>query len=99
MYRYSVLCWIAPKSGHQVINRNKLMERFREELANKYPNNEDIEKAVDRFDLNNDGMVLKSFVLDSDAEITDCATELMPEIFKEHPEAKLLMWERIPHLA
>ncbi len=99
MNQYLVQCWIAPKSGHELARRNRLLDLFRNMLANKYPNNEDMEKAVDRFDRHSEGLVLEPFVLESDTEVADCEKELMPEILKEHPEAKLLTWENIPNFA
>jgi len=96
MFRYMVLCLIKPKSGFDLARRNKVMDMFKEAVADSYPH---LEEMTKKFDDQSDGMIFEPFVMETDREIANCETELMPEIRKNHPEAKLLFCEKMPHLA
>jgi hypothetical protein len=93
MQRYLVQCWISPQSGFDLARKNHTMEIFRKvleshfEYADYY---EGIEKAMTRFEKTHDGLILEPIVLETDEDVTDCEAQLMPEIRKKYPEAKLL---------
>lgn len=102
MRQYLVYCWIRPQSGFDLASKNKLMEMFREYIETHFENRhdfDDLDKARARFEEQNDGLVVKDFILETDEEVSDCEEQLMPEIRKTYPEAKLLSWQPLPIVA
>ena len=96
MYRYLVQCWIRPRSGFDLSRKNLIMEMFREIMVNSYPNDEELNKAVKAFEKESEGLIVEPLVIETDHEIMNCEEELMPEIRKNYPEAKMLSWDKVP---
>jgi hypothetical protein len=93
MYYYRVECWVAPKSGFDLVEKNKAF-RFIESIAEKLVDDakEKILAYLEGFKGHTNGMVLKTFNLESDSKVRDPEKELMAEIRKNSPEAVLADW-------
>lgn len=98
MQRYLVQCWIKPQSGFDLARKNRIMKMLRELMSTNTPDDAELEKAVEAFEKEHEGYILEPIVLESDKEVTDAEKELMPEIRKTYPEAKLFSMEPVPQL-
>lgn len=102
MYRYLVQCWIKLPPGTERERRDKIKAKLKHYLSHVFHDDDEIEKAVDHFSQVEDGRVLepfiheRSFEMESDEPVTDPVKELMPTIWKEHPEAVFVAWQQIP---
>ena len=111
-YRYYVQCWVRPSSGHDVVRKNRIMsllkeiaslKSFQEMARDVFPVDVEVtdkkfQSAIQRFEEQHEGLVVEPLVLESDNEITDAEKELLPEIQKKYPEAKIFSWEKMPNL-
>jgi len=95
MYQYLVQCWITPKSGFDLARTNRIMQVFKKNMEEFFPDNEDLGEIVKKFEKESEGFVLEPLVLESTKEVTDCEKQLMPKILEEYPGAKLLTWRRM----
>lgn len=96
MHNYLVQCWIRPRSGFDITQKNKVLREFRERLREAFPGDEKVSKALDKFERNHEGMILEPFMIESDAPVKNPEKEILPEIRKDYPEAELLTCHRIP---
>jgi len=94
MYYYKVDCWIPPRSGFDLARKNKAFHFF-ESVANKLSGDkaEKILSYINEFKKQSEGLVLKTFMMESDKQVFDPEKEFMGEVKKEYPEAKLAHWE------
>jgi len=102
-FKYYVECWIYPKSGYDIIRKNKIITLFKEVLLQVMPEETkkeiNIDDLIEKFCEKHNEMVLEPLVLESDTDVLDPEKELMPEIWKKYPEAKLLNFQKIPKIA
>jgi hypothetical protein len=94
-YRYLVKCWVRPQSGFDLARKNKIMNLFKSFLSEAFSERESIDKAVEEFEKEHDGMVIEPLVIETDSAITDAEVQILPEIQKAYPDAVLLSVERI----
>jgi hypothetical protein len=89
--KYRVTCWIIPKSGFDLIERQKA-EKFINMLSESICEPR-AKKILSKLNENHEGMVLKDIFLETnmEAEIED----LMKIIHKDLPEAELASWDKI----
>lgn len=97
-FKYYVECWVYPRSGFDIARKNKIIHLFKKVLFDMLPQKEEIESIVEKFCKEHDGLILEPLVLESDTEITNPEKELMPEIRKKHPEARLVSCQKIPEI-
>lgn len=95
-FKYFVQCWIRPHSGMDLARKNRIVNILKEAVCETFPDNNIVEKAVEKFEQAHDGLVPEPFIIETDKEISDAETEIMPEIRKEYPEAILLSCEKMP---
>jgi len=98
MHKYLVECWIYPKSGFDLARKNRIMQLFKEMLSEEVPDQDALDRAVERFEREHEGMILEPMVIESDKELEDVERELMPEILRKYPEAKFLNSHKMPEL-
>lgn len=98
MHKYLVECWINPPSGFELARKNRIIALFRELMSSRYPDDKAIERAVARFEKETDGFILEPLFIESDKMVADYETELMPEVRKKYPRARLYNCELISEL-
>jgi hypothetical protein len=76
--------------------KNRIISILKEAVVETFPDNEIVEKAIAKFEENHDGLVPEPFIIETDKEVSDPETEIMPEIRKEYPEAIFLSCEKMP---
>ena len=94
MYHYRVDCWVPPSSGFDLVQKNQA-RKFIESIADRMSeeNGKKIKTYLEMFEKESEGMVLKTFTLESDSSVTDPEKEFLAEIDKRYPGAKLAYWE------
>jgi len=90
LYRYRVDCWVNPKSGFELAEQNTFMARFKKVIGDLFSNNPPFQTAIDSFGKRYDGMVLQSFIIESDKMYEDNEEEIVTEIRKKVPEAIII---------
>jgi hypothetical protein len=97
-HQYMVYCWIYPKSGFDLAQKNKIMEVFKMAMSANFSDDAKMTEEVEKFSNEFKEYILEPIVIESDTEVTDPEKEIMPEIRKEHPEAKLLSIQPMPRV-
>lgn len=94
MYYYKVDCWIPPRSGYDLMKKNKALQ-FIESIADTLSDKkkEKFKELLKNFEDQSDGMIIKTFILESDKPVIAPKNEFLKEIKKECPQAKLSSWE------
>jgi hypothetical protein len=96
VYYYKVDCWVPPRSGFDLIQKNQARD-FIFSIADRMSerNGKRIKQYLNRFEEESKGFVLKTFTLESDKFVTDPEKEFLGEINKKYPEAKIAHWKVI----
>lgn len=96
MFYYKVDCWVPPRSGFDIVKKNQAFE-FIKSIADKLSTGsaEKIEELLNDLKKNSEGLVLKTFTLESDSLVHSPEAEFLEEIQKEYPEAKIASWDQI----
>lgn len=97
-HQYMVYCWIYPKSGFDLAQKNKIMEVFKMAMSAHFSDDAKMTEEVEKFSREFDEYILDPIVIESDTEVVDPEKEIMPEIRKDHPEAKLLSIQSMPNV-
>jgi hypothetical protein len=87
VYRYRVDCWVYPKSGFELAEQNSFMFKFKKLVREFCSGNLPFQKAIDNFGNSFEGMVLQSFIIESDKLYEENEEEVLAEIKKKIPEA------------
>jgi len=75
------------------------MRGFQETMREQFLHDSDIIEALKNFEEEHRGMVLESFVIESDTEVLEPEKEILPEIRKKNPGAVLFSCEKMCSLA
>jgi hypothetical protein len=97
-YKYLVQCWITPRSGFDIVKKNRITELFRSIIADTFSDDKHAEESVKNFERSHEGLVLEPLVVESDTVIVDAEKEILPEIQKTYPGAIIFSCEKIPEL-
>lgn len=90
-YLYTVLFWAAPKSGFDVVSKNLLMRLFKEALNEVGDADPHHAEKMQRFEEDNDGLIIFEETVESDKPISNPDTDIMPVIRKRYPNARYIM--------
>jgi len=97
LFTYRVDCWVRPRSGFDLAKKNSSLS-FIKKFATTFegPFNNTFKDLISSFEKVSEGYVIKSLKLESDSLVTSLEKELLPEIQKEYPEAKIISWSMLP---
>jgi hypothetical protein len=87
LYTYRIDCWVPPKSGFDLARQNKFFDKFKSVIKALFSDNQSFQIALDTFGQNHEGMVLDSFIIETDKLYEDNKTEILSKIEEEHPGA------------
>jgi hypothetical protein len=91
MYAYKVDCWVRPRSGFDLAKKTQSFQTMKKEASKIHSSFKIIMgKMIEAFEDMGDGCVIKSFMIETDSIINDAGKEILHEIKKEYPEAKLI---------
>jgi len=96
IHKYLVQCWIAPKSGFDIVKKNRIMEFFRSVAYEVLSGEKHAEESIKSFEESHEGMILEPLIVESDVEIIGVQKELLPEIRKTYPGAIIFSCAVIP---
>jgi hypothetical protein len=71
------------------------MNLFKKFMNDAFSEQEGIDRVVSEFEKEHDGMVLEPLIIETDTKITNPERQILPEIQKTYPDAKILSVERI----
>lgn len=94
--RYLIQVWVYPRSGFDLAKKNQAIRLLKELIEEDVAINPGLKEAMDRFEKEHEGMVVEPIVIESDDEVTNPETEVMPTIKGDYPEALLLSCEKLP---
>ena len=94
-FKYLVQCWVRPRSGFELARKNRVIKIIKEAMTDTFKESELIEKLVKQFEETHDGLIPEPFFAETDSEVTDPEREIMPEIWKDYPEAIFIKYEPI----
>lgn len=94
---YMVQCWVYPKSGMEVVEKQKTMTELKALLGHVFKDERAIEDGLNAFEKEVDGYVLRPFFFKSHEEIPNPEIEFMPKILRQNPEAKFASCQEIPN--
>lgn len=94
-YQYDVLCWVPPKSGFELRDKHIILENLRKSLKKLAKDEisglvQHIDSSIDKFISEYDGLVVEFLRIESDKIITNPEKEILPEIHKDFPGAKII---------
>jgi len=89
-YLYNILFWAYPKSGKDVAKKSAMMRIFKEVMTTVHGHEPYFEDKFERFESNNEGLVVYDEVIESDIEIFYPEDGIMPVIREKYPEAKFI---------
>ncbi len=90
IYTYRIDCWVTPKSGFDLAKQNKFYDKFKSIIKALFSENPAFQIALDNFHNNHDGMVLDSFIIETDQLYEDNEKEILAKIEEEHPGAIMI---------
>jgi hypothetical protein len=88
---FRVTCWVNPQTEFDLTEKKEVEDFILSmcDLMNS-PRAKQVFKKSDH-----NGKILKDFRIELNHDIDDIKTELMPEIWKDFPEAELSSWDRV----
>jgi serine phosphatase RsbU (regulator of sigma subunit) len=95
VFKYVVHCWVHPRSGFDLVKKNRVMELFRSVMEDAFDEDDEVERAVKKFEKSHEGLVLERICMESDTEIIDIQKEVLPVIQKEYPDATIFSCDLI----
>ena len=87
IYTYRVDCWVSPKSGFDLAEKNKFLKKFKNALRDMLSENIPFQRALENFGKKYEGMVLESVIVETDKIYEDNEEEILSEIKKRYPGA------------
>lgn len=94
-FKYLVQCWITPRSGFDIIKKNRIMEFFRAVVSEALSDESRVAESIKKFEESHEGLILEPLIIESDMEIVGVQRELLPEIRKTYPGAVIFSCNRI----
>ena len=94
IFRYKVTCWVNPKSGFDLKQRNEA-EEFIKNFGKMMVPTKIANEIYMSLSEDHPGMILKDFVIETDHEVINAVEYLLPYIRAEKPEAELANWDKI----
>ncbi len=95
MNKYEVYTWINPRSGFDLAETNAIQKNFKEIIEERFPDNTQAFKALERLFNCKKGMVINETIVESDTPVKNPIKELMPEINKLYPEAIYITYRKV----
>jgi hypothetical protein len=98
-FKYIVQCWITPRSGFDLAKKGRIAQLFRSVMRDTFSDDKKVETAINNFEKTHEGLVLESLTVETDTEIIDPDSEILPEIRKKYPEAVIFSCKMVSELA
>jgi hypothetical protein len=95
MRSYIVQCWIRPRSGFDLVRKNKVITSFRHAAEGTLGDPESVGRAITLFEKDHEGMVLEPLIIELPISCRDPASELIKRARTKYPEAELSTWEEV----
>lgn len=95
MKSYMVQCWVRPRSGFDLVRKNKILASFRQAAEGTIGDPESVSRAIALFEKDHEGMVLEPLIIDIPSGCSDPAIKLLKIARTKYPEAVLSTWEEV----
>ena len=95
-HKYLVQCWITPRSGFDIVKKNRVLEFFRSVVSEALSDEYRAEESIRNFEESHEGLILEPIIVESDTEVMNAQKEILPEIQKVYPGAVIFSCTLIP---